>query len=122
MGGFYLYSQNNSGGYYVQDKKIGIGNYLFIWGESCKEANEKAKSLGLFSLSFCECCGSRFSPLWEGSEPMKEGEKISFFSLSENIYIFLHHESGEIQEVIIPSYHWDDLQYVWMNNSPNILY
>jgi len=53
---------------------------------------------------------------------MKEGEKISFFSLSENIYIFLHHESGEIQEVIIPSYHWDDLQYVWMNNSPNILY
>lgn len=60
---FFRYGQNNSGGgYHIDDN---IGHAVWIEATDHNEANDKASSLGLFSLSYCECCGERFYSCWQ---------------------------------------------------------
>lgn len=56
----YLFSQNNSGGYFLPPAA-----HVFIAAESAEEANEKALTAGVYFGGVskgrdCECCGSRW--------------------------------------------------------------
>ena len=77
---FYTYIQNNSGGSFKITKKI--KHYVIIEADSAKEADEKAKSIGLYFDGVkngrdCPCCGDRWSRADEhdcGIEGTKEPE------------------------------------------------
>lgn len=115
MAGFYLFNQNNSGGYTVVDDVAGIGDYVFIWATSADGANKKAEEVGMFSLSYCQCCGERFYSAWEDDEPIKNGDSGRFFSVREDINIFFHLPSGQIKKAFIPNNDGRVLSvdYVW---------
>lgn len=61
---FYWFDQNNSGGYWVKDENF--GENVLIEARSTGEANEILfHKLGALYHGSCECCGERWSHLWE---------------------------------------------------------
>jgi hypothetical protein len=56
---FYLYDQNNSGGFFVYDENF--GENVLIEARSSGEANEKMQDMGCYGHSVCDCCGERWS-------------------------------------------------------------
>lgn len=116
MSGFYLFCQNNSGGFTIIDDKSGIGDYVFIWALSWDDANQRARQIGLFDLPYCDCCGARFQSIWNFDEPMEEGMDdviFSLFSLNKEIVIFFHSTEGAVEKVTIPNNPGEIISYVW---------
>ncbi len=80
---FYTFNQNNSGGSFDIDDDI--AHYVIIEAANANEANNKAKSIGIYFDGVdkdidCPCCGDRWSPNWadDGSdEPEIYGEEIT---------------------------------------------
>lgn len=63
---FYLYAQNNSGGRFITDKKMGIANNVIIEAQSPRVADALAEDKGLYFNGCaegrdCDCCGDRWS-------------------------------------------------------------
>jgi hypothetical protein len=61
---FYLYDQNNSGGYFVYDENF--GRNVLIEAHSPNEANEKMADMGCWSHGCCSCCGDRWHSFYSG--------------------------------------------------------
>lgn len=64
----YLFSQNNSGGYFVIDDKL--CPRVYIKAVSAEEANKKAEEIGIYFDGVakdidCPCCGDRWYPVSE---------------------------------------------------------
>ena len=62
---FYEISQNNSGGFFVEDDKL--CHRLYIEAETSEEATEIAEGLGCYwdgcsDGTDCSCCGDRWYP------------------------------------------------------------
>ena len=62
---FYCFSQNNSGGFFINDDDKGICEYVIIEAESGDDANERAEKIGLYFDGVldgedCDCCGDRW--------------------------------------------------------------
>lgn len=102
---FYTYSQNNSGGSFVQD--VNISHYVIIEASSASEANEKAEQLGIYfdGDGDCECCGNRWYELsdsWDKGDgvPSIYGEAVWEHSVSfgwmKDYETVVHYISGEI--------------------------
>lgn len=78
---FYVFDQNNSGGYFLTDDELGVSHEMWIEADSKKEANAAFEIIrnrynvkhgsGSFD-NYCECCGRR----WSGICSWKELEKI----------------------------------------------
>lgn len=64
---FFTFHQNNSGGFFHVDEVVDEGGCVFE-AKDAAEANKRAKKAGVFSRSFCQCCGERFTPVWESEE------------------------------------------------------
>lgn len=64
---WYLYRQNNSGGYYT-----GPAEEVLVRADSMVQANILAYAAGVDPLApYCDCCGTRwslFDPAWEEDE------------------------------------------------------
>lgn len=65
---FYLFSQNNSGGYYIEDENLGISERIFIEAKSKEQAlsifNEIAEKYGQSAFyEYCTCCGERWNDI-----------------------------------------------------------
>lgn len=65
---FYTFRQNNSGGSFVQNNKVGI--YVIIEADSNKQANNRAEEIGIYFNGCddgidCNCCGDRWSRQYE---------------------------------------------------------
>jgi hypothetical protein len=81
---FYTFNQNNSGGSFVYDEEVGIGEYVIIEAINADDANSRAEDIGLYFNGCedgydCECCGDRWSMVWggEGDEvPMIYGQPV----------------------------------------------
>ena len=63
---FYTYNQNNSGGSFVTDRGAGIAQLVIIEANNAADADESARSLGLYFNGVedgrdCSCCGDRWS-------------------------------------------------------------
>jgi hypothetical protein len=114
MTGFYYFRQSNSGGSIIVDPASGIGQYVYIWANSWKQANDKASKIGLFGLPYCECCGERFYSLWQYDEPMKDGDEDAFHSLESEINVFFHLPLGQIKRVVIPNPNrGSEIKFTW---------
>jgi len=74
---FFHFWQNNSGGRFEVDEVVDEGGVVFE-AKDAKEANKRAKKAGVFSRSFCECCGARFFPVSDS-----EGGFATFEEASE---------------------------------------
>jgi hypothetical protein len=70
---FFTYNQNNSGGYFVEDHKLGLCEYVILEAETAKQAWEKLESIIDASeenaWNYCGCCGER----WWNSEDDEDG-------------------------------------------------
>lgn len=79
---YYLFKQNNSGGYYIEDENLGISSNLIIKADNEDIADEIfdniSKQYGESFHSFCECCGPRWDV--EYSEVFNQKELTSFLN------------------------------------------
>ena len=80
---FFTFHQNNSGGRF--DEGDGVAPHVIIEAMSAKEANEKAKSLGIYFDGVdegidCPCCGDRWDSVDDRDgtpEPRVYGRHVS---------------------------------------------
>ncbi len=107
---FYTFSQNNSGGSFVNDPKNGIGQYVVIEAKNAESANSIAQQIGIYfngcdDGTDCQCCGDRWYSVDEsdGSQtpslygkPIEETEESMFRTKS-----FVHYLNGSIKEVLL---------------------
>lgn len=104
---FYEFSQNNSGGYFVENDTFGICEYVIIEAISAKAAWHKLEEIGenvseLFD--YCPCCGERWSSPFEDEakdEPMLYDTPIS--EVEKSWYrnrAFVHYHDGSFKEFV----------------------
>jgi hypothetical protein len=92
---FYLFSQSNPGGYFIQNDQI--DEYVIIHAENAKDANAKAQEIGIYFDGIeksidCKCCNDRWyrvseydsseSPLING-EDFRKSEKYKIYADEE---------------------------------------
>jgi len=107
---FYHFNQNNSGGYFVENKDNGVGSDVII------EATDSTKANALFFAlgdkvsgfeEFCDCCGERWYPVddSDGKDvPTIYGEPVNECkSRPYRAGCFIHHLNGTIEEVVFPT-------------------
>ena len=63
---FFTFRQNNSGGVFVVNDTV--AHSVVVEATSPEDANARAGAMGMFSMSFCECCGPRFSRAFKNEE------------------------------------------------------
>lgn len=106
---FFTMSQNNSGGYFVEDDDAGVCEYVIIEADSAKDAAEKLDKIG-DSVdgfhNFCPCCGERWSAEWlnddDGDEqPSIYGEPIEKCKKERfRDRCFTHYKDGRVVETV----------------------
>ena len=98
---WYTYSQNNSGGHFVEDENQ--GPTVSIQATSSVEAWAKAKSM--FDFDYCECCGERWFDSYYDDEkgdevPMRYGEPLRDMVASwYRNYAILHYYDGRVERI-----------------------
>lgn len=65
---FYNFHQNNSGGFFIENDHV--SQYVIVEANDPNHANEIAEGIGIYFNGVrdgrdCECCGSRWSRIWE---------------------------------------------------------
>ena len=79
---WYEYNQNNSGGSFVEDDRV--GKFVFVEASTANEANSRAEGVGIYfdgcdNDRDCPCCGDRWYPAWRDDgddKPTLYGKKI----------------------------------------------
>jgi hypothetical protein len=96
---FFHFSQNNSGGFFHVDEVVDEGGCVFE-ASSPKEANKRAKKAGVFSRSFCDCCGRRFSEAFDFETGFDSAEEAvaSHWSSSPVVVHFKDGTSKKMQK------------------------
>ena len=107
---FYTFRQNNSGGYFYENKEV--AKYLIIQTPSVDEANRKMKYITRNWSDYCECCGTRWDELGYSdgtNEPTIYGESIygelDKWSQGSTIVYF---EDGAIERLRYPEEEEDE--------------
>ena len=100
---FYLYRQNNSGGKYIKNQKI--GEFVIIEENNMQIANNKAISLGIYFNGVykcidCDCCGDRWSSEPEQYNTVADLINNNYEFNIRNCPIYLYNFSME-QTIII---------------------
>ena len=104
---FVTLSQNNSGGYFINDEDKGICEYIIIEADNNTEfinrLNRIANSINGF-YDYCNCCGERWfideDSIEFESEPLIDDEsvyKVKKYSFREKC--FIHFKNGNIEKV-----------------------
>lgn len=75
----YLYSQNNSGGYDIENRDVACS--VYIQGKDAAQANAIAENIGIYFDGVeaeidCECCGDRWYMAFSGDD-MQQDEFLS---------------------------------------------
>lgn len=83
MSKFYTLNQNNSGGYFIQNKDIDV--FVIIEAETVNQLKEIAGSILDEYRSYCSCCGQRWHDSWmdekDGNdEPLIYGKTVEQFN------------------------------------------
>lgn len=106
---FLTIEQNNSGGYYLEDDKYGIGCYIIIEADNIEEAkrrleeisNNYDESQNEYSFyEYCECCGDRWSDSHKDSDDLCEIPSIDGIPINDYKWYrsgYIHYKSGEIR-------------------------
>ena len=85
---FYAYHQNNSGGNFIINDKL--GEIVVIEENSIENANEKAISIGIYFNGVknnrdCECCGNRWSSIPDEEDVF---DNIMNIDRYESVYLY----------------------------------
>jgi hypothetical protein len=105
---FYAFTQNNSGGYFINNEEFGIAEFIIIQAESHNVAWEKLKSFEAHVpdlFDYCSCCGERWSD-WLSESDGKSTPEIfgkSVYTLDKDIYrerCFVHFHNGTIEKIV----------------------
>ena len=104
---FLTIRQNNSGGYYVLDDKLGVGETIIIECDTIKEAKLKfrvlAEEYGDSFYNYCNCCGERWPDFeYNDEEDLTESPSVYGITLEDYddrwIYRgYIHYKSGEFK-------------------------
>lgn len=94
---FYLFVQNNSGGYFHNDTEQGIGVNVAFEANSEEEAIKRATNViyfdGVLEGIDCGCCGDRWSAYtWDEAETIEELNKRNmkvFLKIAQCMFICL---------------------------------
>ena len=107
---YFTYHQNNSGGSFDYDDKIGITTNVIIEAKSADEANQIAEKIGIYwngmeDGSDCECCGDRWHPQsGKGDDvPSVYGMPVQFLTIKNELHkwqkgpeCFVHYANGRV--------------------------
>lgn len=100
---FFQFRQNNSGGSFDIDTESGIGVNVIVEADSAEDANRRAESIGLYfdGEGDCDCCGNRWSNLWEREkgdpEPRIYEDTVTPEPVGEDSISFIHFKDGTFQ-------------------------
>ena len=90
------FSQNNSGGHFWITEDI--GHKTFIEAKTAEEADEIAKTKGIYfhGIGDCECCGARFSSStnWGGKPFVGDPFEFGRWDREGSVHI-VHYKSGK---------------------------
>ena len=105
---FLTFEQNNSGGYYLEDDKYGIGCYIIIEADSIEEGRkifediadnyDESQNKHYFD-EYCECCGERWNT-WLKDSDLFEVPSINGVPFRECYHFasgYIHYKSGKIE-------------------------
>ena len=106
---FYTFNQNNSGGYFVVDKKVGISEIVIIEAYGGDHAYSRLKKIGKsvngFS-NYCPCCGERWSDWFDDDDGTREpeiyGQPVETAKgtwIEKDVYI--HHLDGKVEHCVL---------------------
>lgn len=106
---FFTFSQNNSGGYFIENQKEGVGGYVIIEAQTAEAAYEKLRIIGDRIDDFwdsCDCCGERwcYDPelISADDEPAICGKNVR--EASGGLFgecAFVHYENGKIEKITL---------------------
>jgi hypothetical protein len=103
---FYKFSQNNSGGEFVENDKV--AHFVIIEANDHNHANQIAESIGIYFDGCekdidCDCCGDRWSEVDkdDGDDiPLLYGELIEnhseFWCRVGDVYCYVYKLDGEV--------------------------
>lgn len=112
---FYLYDQNNSGGFFQSDDKV--CQNVIIEADDEREADYIAIGLGIYFDGVvngrdCDCCGDRWSSMYgwgyaQGTEvPTIYGQSVEDGVYSDKYgigwttpYAYIHYKDGRVEAV-----------------------
>ena len=105
-GKFYTISQNNSGGYFIENDDVDY--YVSVQADSPYEAEKLLERVVADHSDYCECCGTRWSTYLseEGDTPTMYGTPLvemkdrDTFWLEEKVAI-IYYQSEEQKSVLI---------------------
>jgi hypothetical protein len=105
---FYNLSQNNSGGYFLEDDEVGVCENIIIEVNDITELEDRFDEIAAKVPGFhdyCECCGERWHLPWRNEsgdvEPMMYGESV--YTIDPEMFrsrCFIHFLDGRVEEVI----------------------
>ena len=110
---FYHFNQNNSGGWYHNNKDL--CHHVIIEAENAAEANELAESIGIYFNGVednldCSCCGDRWCPVWgQGDdEPLIYGTRpaaayTEYFAEPGEVFCRVFYLDGNVAEFRKPA-------------------
>lgn len=105
---FLTIEQNNSGGYYIEDDKYGIGCYIIIEADNIKEAKIRLEQIAdnydesqneHSFYEYCECCGDRWDVWYKDDSDLFEVPSIDEKPIDECKWYrsgYIHYKSGRI--------------------------
>ncbi len=103
---FYHYSQNNSFGIFEENAEEGIGTDVIIEAHSAKDANKRAKKIGLYFNGVkkgidCPCCGNRWYKVNDGEGTINPAINNKALNEIESGYsrkeVYIHYLDGRIE-------------------------
>lgn len=110
---FYHFRQCNSGGKYHQDSSKGICENVIIEAESPRQANKRAKDIGIYFNGVaegkdCPCCGDRWTRFKKNSTDGTDTPQVGNISVykiiksENNEKAYIHYFNGTIEKVLFP--------------------
>lgn len=109
--GFYTFNQNNSGGRFVYDERLGLSVYVIVEAHNSVDVLQRAENIGIYfdpgCLIDCECCGSRWSE-YDATEatgtPTVYGLSVTDYVakypggwLKNGFDVFIHYLEGRVE-------------------------
>ena len=104
---FVTLSQNNSGGYFINDEDNGVCECIIIEADNYNEFKNKLNKIASKVDNFynyCYCCGERWSTSEEyiefDNEPLICNESV--YAMKKELFMekcFIHFKNGDIKKV-----------------------
>lgn len=94
---FFTFSQNNSGGYYVQDDTV--DHLVVVEADNADDADSRASKKGVFSYHYCDCCGPRFCGQYDKARGFRSVKAAVASHWKQSPGVVVHYKDGRVEKV-----------------------